>query len=362
MGTVIALLLLPAAISVSLPPLDADSEARARFAKLTAAEKQDLADYLRSEAVHLETFQASLVAFVLGQADRDPKTWPEEVPAAWFDSREHTPENDIPRHAVDPESSAARAVRRTLLGKVPAPRFDSAFRYDYGSRSIVRKKDWKSPERVFANALKGAAPDLDLAEALVEKALDDGAEQKALAAFGHCYTDRDGGAYTTITLYDAWGSGAEFETPDVDTLGIVHTVLGDWKTWRAPVDPSRHDKLFDTIGGIFVGAQRHRGLRHALAMTYLEGSAVLGEGYQASLDNLHALWEDTKSTPADLLPRLPASAKRDAFLATWVKRCKSDKKLWAAAVARHRTLDADGEAVRALVLRLLDEFSPRKAR
>ena len=226
----------------------------------------------------------------------------------------------------------------------------------------MRGTDWKSPERIFANALLGFPPDLDLAEALVERDLDDGAEKKALAAFGHAYTDRDGGVYPGITLYDVWNSGVEFETPDVDTLAIVHVMLGDWKTWHAPVDPSKHDKLFETIGGVFVGAQRHRALRHALASTFLEGSATLGDGYQASLDNFHALWEDARSTPAELLPRLPASAKRDAFLAEWTKRCKSDKKLWTAALGRHRTLDSDGEAVRTLVLRILDEFAPKKGR
>jgi hypothetical protein len=142
----------------------------------------------------------------------------------------------------------------------------------------------------------------------------------------------------------------------------VHTVLGDWKTWRAPVDAKKQEKLFDTIGGLFVAAQRHRGLRHALAATYLEGSAVLGEGYPPLLDNLHALWEDVKSTPEELLPRLPDSAKRDAFLGEWTKRCKSDGKLWQAALARHRTLDLDGEAVKRLVLRILDEFAPAKPR
>ena len=354
------ILLLSLAAGLSLPLRGVEDEARTRFEKLAPGEKQDLVDYLRSEVEHLETFQASLVAYVLKEADRDPKAWPEEEQPPWFDSKEHTPENDIPRHVLEDESSQVTSLRKTLLAKSPAPRFESAFRYDYGTRSLVRGKDWKSPERIFSNALKGFAPDADLVEALVERTLDDGKEQKALAAFAHAYTDRDGGVYPGLTLYDAWGSGAEFETPDVDTLGIVHTVLGDWKTWHAPVDAKKQEKLFDTIGGLFVAAQRHRGLRHALAMTYLEGSAGLGEGYAPALDNLHALWEDANSTPSELVPRLPDSSKRDAFLGEWTKRCKSDGNLWAAALARHRTLDEDGGAVKKLVLRILDEFAPTK--
>jgi hypothetical protein len=355
------MLLLPLVLALPLPSrASVQDEARARFEKLAAGEKQDFVDYLRSEVGHLATFQASLVAYVLKEADRDPKAWPEEVPAPWFDSKEHTPENDIPRHPLDPQSSQVTSLRRTLLAKVPSPRIQPGFRYDYVTRLVVRGKDWKSPDRIFANALKGFPPDGDLVEALVERALDDGKEQKALTAFAHAYTDRDGGVYPGITLYDAWGSGTEFETPDVDTLGIVHTVLGDLKTWRAPVDAKKQEKLFDTIGGLFVAAQRHRGLRHALATTFLEGSAVLGEGYQPALDNLHALWEDTKSTPSELLPRLPASAQRDAFLGEWTKRCKANASLWEAALTRHRTLDDDGETVKKLALRILDEFAPAK--
>lgn len=336
-----------------------DAAAQAAFAKLSPGEKKDLVDYFRSEAEHLRSFRASLVAFVLGEQDRDPKVWPEEQPAPWFDSKEHTPENDIPRHPLEAEMPAVKALAAKLSEKAPKPRFESAWRYDYAARGLVRSKDWKDPDRVFRNGLRGVPPDLDLVEALVERALDDGSEQKALAAFAHAYTDREGGAYPGITLYDAWGSGLEIETPDVDTLGIVHTVLGDWKTWKAPVPAIQHEKLFDKIGGIFLGAQRHRDLRHALAQTYVEGTASLGGGYDGYLDNFHALWEDARSTPAELLPRLPSSDKRSEFLAAWTERCKKDPDLWTAAVRRHKTLDSDGAAVRDLVLRILDEFSPK---
>jgi hypothetical protein len=336
-----------------------DAAAKAAFERLSPAERKDLIDYFRSEAEHVRSFQAGIVSFVLGEQDRDPKAWPEEQPLPFFDSKEHTPENDIPRHRLEADAAPVKALAAKLSEKAPKPRFESAWRYDYGSRGLVRSKAWKDPERIFENGLAGAPPDLDLVEALVERALDDGAEQKALGAFGHAYTDRDGGVYPGITLFDAWGSGTEIETPDVDTLGIVHTVLGDWKTWKAPVPAVQHEKLFDKIGEVFLGAQRHRDLRHALAQTYAQGSAALGGGYEGFLDNFHALWEDAKSTPADLLPQLPASAKRSEFLAAWTERCHKDPDLWVTAVRRHRTLDAEGAAVRELLLRLLDEFSPK---
>jgi hypothetical protein len=335
-------------------------DAEAAFARLSAAEKADLIDYFRAEAGQLQTFQASLVKFVLGEQDRNPKAWGEEHAAPWFDAKEHTPENDIPRHPLEPDAPAVKTFAEFLRARAPKPRFASAWRYDYATRELVRSKAWQDPARIFQNGLAGIAPDLDLVEALVERALDDGSEQKALAAFGHAYTDRDGGVFTGITLYDAWGSGKEIETPDVDTLGIVHTVLGDFKTWHAPVPTAQHEKLFDKIGEIFLAAQRHRELRHALAAVFVEGSASVDVAYVSLVDNLHALWEDAKSTPAELAPRLPKPEKRQDFLSAWTKRCHSDGDLWVSAVRRHKTLDADGEAVKKLLLRLLDEFAPKE--
>src|SRR5262245_18783001 len=76
------------------------AEARARFAKLSEAERKDLGDYFASEARSSGSVQAGLIKFVLGTQDRDPSLWPEEEPAPFFDSKEHTPENDIPRHRL----------------------------------------------------------------------------------------------------------------------------------------------------------------------------------------------------------------------------------------------------------------------
>jgi hypothetical protein len=338
-----------------------DEAALSAFESLSPADRKDLADYFHLEAKHLGSFQLSLVAFVLNGQDRDPAAWPEEQAAPVFDSKEHTPENDIPRHPLEAGSPSVQELSRLIFKKVPAPRLDSAWRYDYSSRELRRTKAWKDPERVFRNGLRGFLPDLDLAEALVERALDDGAEQKALAAFAHAYTDREGGVVPGITLYDAWACGAEIEMPDVDALGIVHTVLGDWKTWRAPVPASKHEALYDRIGELFVPAQRHRGLRHAIASCYLAGSAVLRDGYTDQLDNFHALWEDCRSTPAEMAKRLPPAAKRSEFLAAWTATCHAKGAVWQAGLARHKTLDREAEAVRTLLLRLLGEFTPPSA-
>jgi hypothetical protein len=195
-----------------------------------------------------------------------------------------------------------------------------------------------------------------LGPARVARALHDGSEQKVLTAFGHAYTDRSGTVYTGITLYDAWASGTEIEMPDVDTLGIVHTVLDDWKTWTAPISPAQHDDLYGKLGDLFKAAHRHRGLRHALAQSYLVGSAALRDGYAPHLDAFHALWEKHRSMPAELEPALPQAAKWEKFLTDWAKRCRSDSKLMRGGQMRRATLDSDAAAVRATLLGVLKEF------
>ena len=160
---------------------------------------------------------------------------------------------------------AGRASEEDLRRRFRSARLDRGLGYDYATREVRHTRDVKDPERIFKNGLAGCAPDLDLCAALVERMLDDGSQQKTLAAFAHAYTDRDGRVYPGVTLYDAWSSGVEIEMPDVDTLGIVHTLLDDWKTWKAPVDASQHDKLYAKIGELYRALHRLQGLRHALA-------------------------------------------------------------------------------------------------
>ena len=53
-------------------PARADEDALARFRALTEGQRKDLADYFRLECSQLGSFQGSLIAFVLGEEDRDP--------------------------------------------------------------------------------------------------------------------------------------------------------------------------------------------------------------------------------------------------------------------------------------------------
>jgi hypothetical protein len=150
--------------------------------------------------------------------------------------------------------------------------------------------------------------------------------------------------------------------PDVDSLGIVHSVLDDWETWRAPVPAPRQDALYERIGELYAPAHAHRALRRALAASWIEGTPVPCVGYETYLDNLHALWEDCRSTPADLAARLPSPKERDEFLAAWTKTCFEKGELFQRGLARRKTLDEEEGSVRKLLLRLLAEFASAPGR
>ncbi|MAF65603.1 MAG: hypothetical protein CMJ84_08085 [Planctomycetes bacterium] len=332
-----------------------DTRLEAAWRSLEAAVRAEVIERFRQEVAWNETFQNALLRFVLDGQERDPGLWPPREPAPFFDPSTHAPRQPTPRRPLKADSERVRKQVERFFFRVPPRRLRSAWSYSYATRGLIREADVNDPERHFTNGLRGFPPDLDLAEALVERALDDGSQREVLTAFGHAYTDRLGALFPGLTLYDAWASGGEMEMPDVDCLGIVHTVLDDWTSWKAPVPASRHEKLYDTIGALFSDARRHRGLRHALARSYLCGATVLRDGYQPSLAAFHALWEDTSSTPATLAERLPPAEDWEEFLADWAKRVSDEPERLAAGRRRQAALSEDGQAVRRTLVRILRE-------
>ena len=202
---------------------------------LTEKQRRDVTDWFQLELSYLETFQLGLIRFLIKDSGVDAGLWPELEPSTWFDPAVHAPAQPIARKLLDPESAQAQEARELFLASVPERLLDSAWVYDWRVGEPRRVADDRDPERIFANGLLGYPPDLDYAEALVLARLDRPELRTRLVAFEQLYTDRGGRAYPGVTLYEAWNSGADMEMPDVDTLGIIHTVLDDWDTWRGHV-------------------------------------------------------------------------------------------------------------------------------
>jgi len=324
--------------------------------KLGPDGRQEIVDWFSAEVEFLDTFQMRLIRFALEDPERPPLLWPERESSRTYDAATHAPSQPIERKWLPEGSRVLKRFRVRVFKKIPERRLDSAWEYDYATRELRRVpgKSLDDVERIFQNALAGFPPNLDMAEALVERALDDGAQRRVLEAFAHAYTDRDGRAFRGVSLYDAWCSGFEMEMPDVDTLGVIHEVLDDWSTWKAPV--RKQASLYDRIGELFADARRHRGLRHALARSYLTGDVVLRDNYQLNLDRLHALWDMNSSEPKTLAKRLPAAEDWEDWLDQTFSRINKDEALWAAGLGRRATLVADAARVRATLARVMREY------
>ena len=351
-----AVLALFAAPLAAAPQGPDDARLRQAWGYLTEAEQEDVASWFRSEVEYLETFQNTVLRLVLAGEPQDPGLFPEAAPIEWFDPEVHAPKQPIARRALKPDDPRARRVAESFRERVPAPDVPSAWRYDWGRRQVVRTGDFTSAQHVFEGALAGFAPRVDFAQALVERALDDGSRQTILAAFDHAYTDREGWVYPGLTLWDAWSSGAEFEMPDVDVLGLVATISGRKPRWKAPVPESQHDELYATVGDWYAQARVVRGLREAFARTCFVGSAGLPDAWAPHLLRLHGMWEEQQSDPPSLAAELAKQRDPADVLPKWARRFDKDAKRVEKARTRLATLDWDRRQVRGLLVRILEEY------
>lgn len=332
-----------------------DERARRAWSYLLDTEREDVLARFEGEVELLGTLQSRLAQSAAATAEVDAGVAESAAPTPYFDPELHAPAQPIPRRWLALDAPQAKKQRERMLGAAFAASPRETFRYDWGSRKVLRVAAREDRDASFENALAGREPRFDWAAAWVERALDGGAHQKTFAAFEHAYADRSGNVFPGLTLYDAWASGAEMEMPDVDSLGLVHELLDNWKSWVAPVPDTKHKQLYGAIGKLFVPAHRYRGVREALARTYLSGSPALRDGYDAQLDRLHALWHAYGSKPAELAARVPSDDQVAEFLSRWTLECEENEKVRDAGHARRAALDADRVATRALLLQILTE-------
>ena len=276
------------------------------WSSLEEAERKDTVDWFIAECDRAQDFRAQLERFVLEQVG-GPRV---ELSAASappvFDPARHCPKQPIQRRFVSAKTGKHRKVVQEMLSgleRVMKP----AVRYDWARGELIRVAPFDDPQRIAHNAAHGFTPYTDIVEAWVVKSLDGGAMGDQARAFGHAYADRSGNAYREITLFEAWGSGRDMEMPDVECLGIIHSLDDDWKTYVAPVNARLHSRLYGRIGEHYVPYKAYRDLREAIARTYVTYEPALPTGYSTTRDKLHGFWERAGSDPAALARSLPGT-------------------------------------------------------
>ena len=349
-----SLALAPAAWSQD--ELPADERIREAWSYLLPDEQAEVTEWFRAEVGYLDTYQGKLIAYLIESApiDRGMHLAPPELPH--YEPEVHAPKQPIRRRLLDPDSSKATKAHERLVASWQADPLRRAWRYDWATGNIHVVGDERDPELLFENGMLGLVPLVDYAEALLQQRLDDGSEREVLAAFGHAYTDRSGNKYPNITLYDAWCSGQEIEMPDVDVLGIVHTLWDDWKTWKAPIPTSKHKKLYAKVGDELVEAKHHRQLREAIAANYLRGKAVPADGYGPNNLAFNALWDEHASDPAVLFEELPEAEDWESWLKKLTSRIARKKAFREAGQARIDYLEAERWRVKGTLVWVLREY------
>ncbi|QDV07276.1 hypothetical protein Poly30_27960 [Planctomycetes bacterium Poly30] len=321
---------------------------------LSETDRADTIEWFVAECDRATHFRAELERFVYVRFEGDAFDWPAAEDPPVFDTAIHTPVRIIRRRFVDLTSSTHSAKVKALRGAWNEREMEVAFRYDWARQTIVQVQKWDDPERIARTAAAGFSPMSDLIEALVERQLDLGEMKDAAFAFGHAYSDRSGNAYRRVTLYDAWSSGQTIEMPDVECLGIVHTLDDDWKTWKAPV--SKQDSLYKRIAEHFTPLRRYRALRTSLARCYLQGTPILPGGYEAAAVRLHGFWEVQVSDPEKMAEYLPEDKKWDAWWKKDGKKVDRSKDIRERALARIRALDESRAWTRRTFHGILKEY------
>ncbi len=333
--------------------LDAQA-VEAAWHRLDARAQETAIRLLRERCDGLQTKQMSILRSLLASDPREEKRLPRASPPPFYDPGVHAEALPIARKELGPEDAQLEEARKLFLPPEDGRTLRSAFHYDWGTRTIQRE-DELDLESVCVNAWNGVPPGLDRAWVIALRALDGGHEARSLAAFDHVYTDRAGLVYPGITLYDAWSSGATMEMPDVDALGILHEVVGDWTTWVSPVPAQEHPALYARIQELFEPARRYRELRETLADLLLIARPVRRGSLGKTFTNLHAAWTTHDSDPARLARTLPGAAGSRGFVEDWVRACVEDPALYGRARVREAGLSSDAEAVRSLLIETLAE-------
>lgn len=315
----------------------------AAWGRLSESERADTTQWFIAECDRAEDFRSGLERYVVRQIDGPLHEWPAASETPRFDPQTHAPAQIIKRRFADPSAKANAKTFQRVAGGTLKRNFRPAVVYDWASGEIVTVARWDDPERVAMVAAAGFTPYTDVVEAWVTKALDDRSMAEHAKAFGHAYSDRNGRAFKELTLYHAWSSGAELEMPDVECLGIIHSLDDDWKTYVAPVPPRQHQKLYSTIAGHFSDYRKFRGLRDAAARAYSQSSPKLPRGYARTLKRLHGFWESAGSDPQKLAKELPDAKAWEDWLNKKGAQVDGDKDLVGRRQGRIRALK-DSEA------------------
>ena len=280
----------PEVAEVSEPAIELDGEALEnlleKVGELRGRERKTLMAECREAALSSGAPQVELVRLWSGRAS---------IPLEELDSRTVFDAHDAKifgggpkRRQIGPGDRLWDAFDRKIVRDHVAERH---WRVDYepATRKLVKLSAERDKTTELRLLLRGELPDEDLARAVILSQLkSSGVLLAETEFFAHSYSDRDGNAYQGMSLAEVWSSSVELEVPDVDALAYIQKVWND-ATVRPPLDGADHAKWYPRMGESLERVRHRQQLSRSLVAIWFDGRPKLRDGYDASIDIMHAL-------------------------------------------------------------------------
>lgn len=270
-------------------PLAPYEDALKKLGRLRGKERTELLEKLDAALAATDAPQVKLVAGVVGASKIDP----DDLDAAseyephdakrWVDAKRD-------RKLQRSSSSRWKQLHERIHATVYPPReLETRAIYEWSTgRVVADPAHADDDELLFRNLLRGFPPQQDVAEALVQQALD-GARplSKEAEFFAHPYADLDGRWYERISLYDVWSHQIPNDVPDVEARAFASLVRGE----SAPNPLSRADQQtwYPRMQEAAKKLLRHRRSAEAVAAVWFQGAPKLQHGYANTASYLQAL-------------------------------------------------------------------------
>ncbi|MFT5286707.1 MAG: hypothetical protein ACI8TQ_002878 [Planctomycetota bacterium] len=342
-----------AAPSRTVPMIVLDPEQQAKlFKRVDKAKRRDrlaLIEQCLEAANQCGAPQIELVKLWAGKADFKREDLPERTVIGSHDAKVY---------GGGPKRKTIGVGNKKFDRFVPqvereaAPAEDLRVDYEVATDKIISLG--RRPEDGFEIELllRGILPDEDLARAmLLSSFAAKGQLRIETQFFAHDYADRDGRAYGGVSLGEVWSSSVDLEVPDVDALAYIRTVWEDTSV-KPPLSGLDHSKWYPRISSSLKKVRHRKQLTQALASIWFDGRPAMANGYDASIDVLHALVAKSSEDSSQVLGMLDMDGT--LFVQRGLKRIiQIGDTAWNAGNQRRDELSAGREQIRQAVLKVL---------
>jgi len=272
------------------PLIELEAGARAvlfeKLEKLNRRDRAKLIEACREAALNSGAPQVELVQLWSGRIPTPVDTLKGPTRFAAHDAKVY--KGGPVRREIGPGDRLWDGFSKRIVRDAPP---EPHWRYDYepATRRIVVLEPESDKLSELTQLLQGGLPDEDLARAVLLSQFEvEGTLLAETEFFAHAYSDRDGNAYEGLSLAEVWSSSVELEVPDVDALAYIMKVWHD-PTVKPPLSQADHNKWYPRMGESLARVRHRKQLTRALAEVWFDGRPALRDGYEASIDLMHAL-------------------------------------------------------------------------